>query len=316
MKHEPLVVVTGGAGFIGSHLATSLLAQGRRVRIVDDLSSGKRSNLPPGAEFLEGDVLDLADRAVEDADTVYHLAAQVSVSRSVAAPRESHRSTAESTLAMLEASEKAGVRRFVLASSSAVYGNAEILPRREDQAPEPASPYAAAKLTSEVYSRYWASRGPMETVALRFFNVYGPRQDPTSPYAAAIPTFINRLASGRPIPIFGDGTQTRDFTFVDDVVRGLDAAGLRPAVSGRVFNIASGRSITILELVGLLGGILGQDVSIDFRPPRTGDIHHSAADIGQARQALGFVPEVSLAEGLRKTVASSSGAPMGGPRTS
>jgi UDP-glucose 4-epimerase len=299
--------VTGGAGFIGSHLASSLLALGRRVRIVDDLSSGKRANLPRGADFLEGDVLDLAGRAVEGADTVYHLAAQVSVPRSVAAPRENHRSTAESTLAMLEASEKAAVRRFVLASSSAVYGNAAPLPKREDQSPEPASPYAAAKLTSEFYSRYWATRGSMETVALRFFNVYGPRQDPTSPYAAAIPIFVDRLVSHRPVPIFGDGTQTRDFTFVGDVIRGLLAAATRPSISGRVFNIASGRSIRVLDLVNLLGKILGQSVSIDFRPPRSGDITHSAADIGQATRDLGFAPAVSLEEGLRRTLESFPG---------
>jgi len=297
-----LHVVTGGAGFIGSHLVRDLLGAGFPVRIVDDFSTGKRSNVVDGVEVLEGDAGEMAERAVEGADVVYHLAAQVSVPASVASPLASHRATAGSTLAMLEAAERAGVRRFVLASSSAVYGDLPELPKKEDHPSAPASPYAVAKLCSELYARYWAGRRAPETVALRFFNVYGPRQDPRSPYAAAIPIFVHRLLSGLPVPIYGDGTQTRDFTFVEDVVRGIRAAAETPGVNGRVYNLAGGRPIPILELVRTLARILETEATFDFLPPRAGDIRHSWADISRARRDLGFSPETGLGEGLTRTI--------------
>src|SRR6185503_17273297 len=207
-----LRVVTGGAGFIGSHLVDALLARGHRVRVVDDFSTGQRRNLPDGVELLCGNVNDLAEGAVVGADVVYHLAAQVSVPRSVEDPLGSHRATESSTLSVLHAAERAGVRRVVVASSSAVYGDRPAMPKKEAHEPAPASPYAVAKLCSEIHARHWADHRGLQTVCLRFFNVFGPRQDPRSPYAAAIPIFLSNLLADRPVPIFGDGKQTRDFT--------------------------------------------------------------------------------------------------------
>lgn len=295
-------VVTGGAGFIGSHLARALLAEGRRVRVLDDFSSGRRENVPGGVELLEGDAGELAERAAQGAAVIYHLAALVSVPRSVEAPVESHRSTAASTVAILQAAERAGARRVVLASSSAVYGDDPALPKREDQPARPASPYAVAKLCAELYARHWAERRSLETVSLRFFNVYGPRQDPASPYAAAIPIFLSRLRAGRPVPIYGDGLQTRDFTFVGDVVSGLLAAGRAPGVSGRVYNLASGRATSVLDLVGLLARLTGTRPELRFLPPRPGDLRESWADVARAREDLGYAPRTSLEEGLRATI--------------
>lgn len=295
-------VVTGGAGFIGSHLVEELLRLGRRVRVVDDFSTGRPGNVPAGAELLRGDIVDLAGEAVRDAENIYHLAAMASVPRSVSEPLRCHRMTAESTLALLEAGERAGARCLVLASSSAVYGEAPGLPKREDQLPDPVSPYALAKLTSELYAAHWAARRSLKTVSLRFFNVYGPRQDPESPYAAFIPIALRHLQNGEPIPIYGEGVQTRDFVFVKDVVGGLLAAASSPASTGRVYNIAGGGPITILELVGTLGEILGKRPLLNFLPPRTGDLQESWADISRARRDLGFVPRVALREGLRETI--------------
>jgi UDP-N-acetylglucosamine/UDP-N-acetyl-alpha-D-glucosaminouronate 4-epimerase len=295
-------VVTGGAGFIGSHLVDSLLAEGCRVRVVDDFSTGKESNLSPGVEIVKGDVNAVADRALKDAAVVYHLAAQVSVPSSVASPRSSHRATAESTLAVLEAAERAGVRRFVLASSSAVYGDLPPLPKMEEHSVDPKSPYAVAKYCSELYARYWVARGTVETVALRFFNVYGPRQDPRSPYAAAIPIFVNKLLSGLPVPIYGDGEQTRDFTYVGDVVRGIRAAATAPGANGRVYNIASGRALSVAELVRTIAASLEREARVQILPARPGDIRHSWADVSRARRELYFAAETSLDEGLRRTV--------------
>jgi UDP-glucose 4-epimerase len=299
---EDCVVVTGGGGFIGSHLAEALLAQGRRVRVVDNFATGKRPNVPAGAELLEGDVRDVAAAAVRGASTVYHLAALASVPRSVQWPLETHAATAQGTLAMLAAAESAGVRRLVFASSSSVYGDTPTLPKHEAMTPRPLSPYAAAKLAGEWYARSWAERGTLETVSLRFFNVYGPRQDPDSPYAAVIPIFVSRLRAGRPMPVNGDGGQTRDFTYVADVVAGLLRAGSAPGITGRVYNTAGGRPVSVVDLGKTLAAIFGKAPEFEFRPPRAGDIRDSFADVSAARRDLGFAAAVPLEEGLRRTV--------------
>lgn len=297
-----LVVVTGGAGFIGSHLAETLRAEGRRVRVVDNFVTGRRSILPAGVELVEGDVNDVAGEAVRGASVVFHLAALPSVPRSVRLPLESHRATAQGTLAVLAAAERAGVRRVVVASSSSVYGDTPTLPKHEGMAPRPLSPYAAAKLAAERYAQSWAARGGIETVSLRFFNVYGPRQDPDSPYAAVIPIFIRRLREGKPMPVHGDGGQTRDFTYVADVVRGVILAGGAAGVSGRVYNIAGGRPVSVLEMGRTVARLMGREAAFEFGPARAGDIRDSFADAAAARRDLGFADGVPLEEGLRRTL--------------
>jgi UDP-glucose 4-epimerase len=296
------VVVTGGAGFIGSHLAEALRAQGRRVRVVDNFSTGRRSNVPPGAELLEGDVNEVAVEATRDASIVFHLAAMPSVPGSVKQPLESHRATAQGTLAILAAAERAGARRVILASSSAVYGDSPVLPKIETMAPEPGSPYAAAKLAAELYAASWASRGALEALSLRFFNVYGPRQDPDSPYAAVIPIFARRIREGKRLPVFGDGGQTRDFVYVGDVVRALLLAGSVPGISGRVYNIAGGRPVSVLDMGRALAASMGATPEFEFLPPRPGDIRDSVADVSAARRDLGFSAAVALEDGLRRTM--------------
>jgi UDP-glucose 4-epimerase len=298
----PWSVVTGGGGFIGSHLVEALLAEGRRVRVVDDFSTGRREYVPAGAELLEGDVNAVAPRAVEGADVVYHLAALPSVPRSVERPLECHRATAQATLALLAAAERAGTRRVVFASSSSVYGDTAVLPKREDLPPRPLSPYATAKLAGELYCRSWAAHTRLETVALRFFNVYGPRQDPDSPYAAVIPKFVRCLREGRPMPVFGDGGQTRDFTFVGDVVRGLVLAGSVPGISGRVYNLAGGRPVSLLELARTLASLAGVRPELQLLPPRPGDIRDSWADPAAALRDFGFEAPTALPDGLRRTL--------------
>lgn len=297
-----LHVVTGGAGFIGSHLVDALLSRGHRVRVVDDFSTGQRRNLPDGVELLCGNINDLAEGAVHGAAVVYHLAAQVSVPRSVEDPLGSHRSTETSTLAVLAAAERAGVRRVVLASSSAVYGDRPAMPKKESQEPAPASPYAVAKLCSEIYARHWAEHRGLQTVCLRFFNVFGPRQDPRSPYAAAIPIFLSNLLADRPVPIFGDGKQTRDFTYVDDVVQGILSAGSTLGASGHVYNIAAGRGTSVLEMVEILAQLTGMRAQLEMLPPRPGDLKHSRADISAATRDLKYAPRMGLKDGLLRTV--------------
>jgi UDP-glucose 4-epimerase len=299
---DPFDVVTGGAGFIGSHLADTLLSRGRRVRVVDNFITGRRSLLPAGAELVEGDVNDVADRAFRGASVVYHLAALPSVPRSVEKPLESHQATARGTLAALAAAEKAGVKRLVYASSSSVYGDTPTLPKHERMPPQPLSPYAAAKLAGEMYASAWAGRGGLETVTCRFFNVYGPRQDPDSTYAAVIPIFLRRLKEGKAMPVYGDGGQTRDFTFVLDVVEGLILAGSVPGVSGRTYNLAGGRPVSVLEMGKSLARLSGKPPDFEFRPSRPGDIRDSFAAVDAARRDLGFTALVPLEEGLRRTL--------------
>jgi UDP-glucose 4-epimerase len=297
-----IAVVTGGGGFIGSHLAQALLAEGRPVRVVDNFVTGRRPLVPAGAELLEGDVNDVAPAAVRGASVVYHLAALPSVPRSVKLPLESHRATAQGTLAVLAAAEQEGVRRVVVASSSSVYGDTPTLPKHEGMSPRPLSPYATAKLCAERYAASWALRNRVETVSLRFFNVYGPRQDPDSPYAAVIPIFIRRLREGKPMPVHGDGGQTRDFTYVADVVRGLLLAGSAAGVSGRVYNLAGGAPVSVLDMGRTLAGLMGKEPRFEFGPARAGDIRDSYAAVAAARRDLGFAAAVPLQEGLRRTL--------------
>jgi len=299
---ETLDVVTGGAGFIGSHLAETLLNRGRRIRVVDNLATGRRAILPGGVELIEGDVNEVAGDAFRGAATVYHLAALPSVPRSVKQPLESHHATARGTLSALDAAERAGVKRFVFASSSSVYGDTPTLPKHERMPPQPLSPYAAAKLAGEYYAASWAERGALETVSLRFFNVYGPRQDPDSPYAAVIPIFLRKLREGKRMTVFGDGSQTRDFTFVADVVEGLIRAGSVPGVSGRVYNLAGGRPVSVLDMGKTLARLCGKAADFEFLPSRPGDIRDSFADVDAARRDLGFMASIPLEEGLRRTL--------------
>ncbi len=295
-----LHVVTGGAGFIGSHLVEALLREGRRVRVVDDFSTGKRSRVPPAAELMEGDAAALAARAVEGAAVVHHLAAMPSVPRSVEDPQASHHATTETLLAVLAAAERARVRRVVFTSSCAVYGDSPVLPRREDQPPRPLSPYAAAKLAGELYARSWAVHTRLETVSLRLFNVYGPRQDPDSPYAAVVPIFLGRLRKGRPLPVFGDGKQLRDFVYIRDVVRAIMESGTS-GVSGSVYNIAAGRGVSVMDLGRAAARVAGSSAEFELFPPRPGDIRDSWADVSAAARDLGFAAETPLETGLRMT---------------
>jgi UDP-glucose 4-epimerase len=300
--NEDFDVVTGGAGFIGSHLADTLRARGRRVRIVDNFSTGRRALLAKDADLVEGDVNDVAAAAFQGASTVYHLAALPSVPRSVKMPLESHHATARGTLAALAAAERGGVKRFVFASSSSVYGDTPTLPKHERMPPNPLSPYAAAKLAGEFYTTSWSGRGGLETVSCRFFNVYGPRQDPDSPYAAVIPIFLRKLREGKPMTVYGDGGQTRDFTFVLDVVDGLIGAAAAAGVSGRVYNLAGGRPVTVLDMGKTLARLSGKPATFEHLPPRPGDIRDSFADAAAARRDLGFAAAVPLEEGLRRTL--------------
>jgi UDP-glucose 4-epimerase len=298
-------LVTGGAGFIGSHLVEELLRRGESVRILDDFSSGLRANVPSGVEVIDGSVADepTATKAVAGCDYVLHEAAIPSVPRSVAEPLATNRANVDGTLAILVAARDAGVKRVVFAGSSSVYGNAAVLPKREDMRPMPLSPYALQKLVSEQYCQMFTQLYGLETVTTRYFNVFGPRQQPGSPYSGVISLFIEALTSGKPPLILGDGRQTRDFTYVADVVQGVLAAATTPGVGGEVFNVAVGGRISLLELVRTLQTVLKSDIEPTFGPERTGDVRDSQADIVKARQKLGFEPSVPFEEGIRRTVA-------------
>ena len=301
-------LVTGGAGFIGSHIAAALAASGARVRVLDDLSTGHAENLEEiggNVEFVRGGLTD-ADalrRALAGVEVVFHEAAIPSVPRSVENPAETHRACVEGTFALLDAARGAGVRRVVYAASSSAYGDQPTLPKVEDMRPEPLSPYAAAKLVGEYYCQVWTRVYGFETVALRYFNVFGPRQDPSSQYSGVISRFISALASGgRPV-IYGDGEQSRDFTYVSNVVDGNLRAAESGAAVGRVMNLATGRRTTLNELLESLKKLTGRDdVQAEYREPRVGDVRHSLADIACAREHLGYEPQVGLEEGLRHTL--------------
>ena len=299
-------LVTGGAGFIGSNLADRLLAEGAAVRVFDNLSTGFRDNVPGGAALFEGDIRDEAAvrAAVVGIDVVFHFAASRAVLQSVENPLSTDLANTHGTLMVLKAAQDAGVRRVVSASSSSVYGGAKQLPTPESAPLIPRSPYAVSKLAGEHYCRVWSELFGLETVALRYFNVYGPRQRPDSAYAAVIPLFTSALRTGTRPVVHGDGLQSRSFAYVDDVVEANLAAAAAPAdaCSGKAYNIAGHLSRTLLELLDELGEILGVDVDPEHTAPRAGDVRHSSADLTAAARDLGWEPKVDLPEGLRRTV--------------
>jgi nucleoside-diphosphate-sugar epimerase len=301
-----LYVVTGGAGFIGSHLAEELERRGERVRVADSLITGHRRNVAHlrSVEFVEGDLanLDVAREAVAGADYVLHQAAIPSVPRSVTDPITSNRANVDATLNVLVAARDAGVKRLVYAGSSSAYGDTPTLPKREDMPTNPLSPYALQKLVGEQYLQLFTRLYGLETVTTRYFNVFGPRQDPSSPYSGVISLFAMRMLEGRAPTIQGDGGQTRDFTYVANVVDGVLRACTAPGASGQVINVAVGGRISINELCSTIGSLLGSTVTPEHTPPRAGDVRDSQADITKAREILGYVPIVTFEEGLRRTL--------------
>ncbi len=304
--HGVRALVTGGAGFIGSHIVDALVDRGDEVRVLDNLSTGYEANVNPKAKLIRGDVADQAAvaEAVDGCELVFHEAASRAVLRSVERPLETDTANTHGTLTVLKEAQEAGVRRVVYASSSSVYGGAELLPTPETAPAYPRSPYAVSKLAAEHYCRVFAELYGLETVALRYFNVYGPRQRPDSAYAAVIPLFIDALSKGiRPI-VHGDGLQSRDFGYIADVTAANLAAAFAPATacSGNAYNIAGGREYSLLDLLNLLGGILGVQPNPEHTDPRAGDVRHSRADLAAARRDLGHGPAVSFEEGLRHTV--------------
>lgn len=300
-------LVTGGAGFIGSHLVEALTAAGRRVRVLDDLSSGLDGNLAhvsPAPELIAGDIADaeVVAKAVAGCEVVFHLAAKASVQYSVENPLGSHRSCATGTLQVLEAARQAGVRRVVYAGSASAYGIPDGDIQSETSPLRALSPYAAAKLAGEFYAQAFAASYGLETVTLRFFNIFGPRQRADSPYSGVIALFVAALMAERVPKIFGDGLQSRDFTYVGDVVQALMKAAAVPGVSGRVYNVGTGRRVNLRELLAALNRLMDKDVAPEFHPPRPGDIRHSCADITAARRDLGYEPVFSFEEGLSRTL--------------
>ena len=300
-------LVTGGAGFIGSHVVDALVGRGDTVRVVDDLSTGRRDNLAShdAVELVEADLTapGVATEAVGGVEYVIHLAAIPSVPRSVEDPLTSHRANVDGTLRVLTAARDARVRRLVYASSSSVYGDSPTLPKDEAMRPNPLSPYALQKLIGEQYTSLYHALYGLETVSLRFFNVFGPRQDPRSPYSGVISLFIAALREGRPPTIYGDGEQTRDFTYVGDVAAGLLAACAAAEVGGCVINLAGGGRTSLNQLFGILRDLTGSAVEPIYGAPRPGDVRDSQADPRLATRLLGFEPRVSLEEGLRRTIA-------------
>ena len=301
-----ICLVTGGAGFIGSHVVDALVSQGNDVRVIDDLSTGFRENLPTNSnvEFVEADLAapGVASAAVDGVEWVVHLAAIPSVPRSVSEPARTHRANVEGTQALLLASRDAKVRRVVQASSSSVYGESETLPKHEEMYPSPLSPYALHKLIAEQYAALYTRLYGLETVSLRFFNVFGPRQSPGSQYSGVISLFTAALLEGRSPTIYGDGEQTRDFTYVSDVAEGILLSLSAPEASGRAINLAQGGRTSVNSLYAMLQRSTGVERAAIYKEPRTGDIRDSQADITQAREVLGFAPGVTVEEGLRRTV--------------
>ncbi len=299
-------LVTGGAGFIGSHLAEELLRRGHRVRVADSLITGKRANLASikAAEFLEGDLAEesFAETAAAGMDYVLHQAAIPSVPRSVKDPVTSNRANITATLNTLVAAKKAGVKRLVYAASSSAYGNTPTLPKREDMPSNPLSPYALQKFVGEQYCRLFTELYGFETVSIRYFNVFGPRQDPGSPYSGVISQFATVMPAGRQPTIYGDGEQTRDFTYIANVVDGVLRACDAPKASGEVINVATGGRISLNDLVRVLNKLVGSSLEPIYKEPRAGDVRDSQADISKAKALLGYVPLVSFEDGLKLTL--------------
>jgi UDP-glucose 4-epimerase len=305
-----LRLVTGGAGFIGSHVVERLLEDGLQVRVLDNFSTGRRENLAfaKGAgsalEMIEGDLRDLAtvERAVRGVDVIYHQAAMRSVPRSIDDPLGANDNNVNGTLHILDAARRLSVKRVVYASSSSVYGDNPELPKREDQPSAPISPYAASKAAGEYYARVWTKLYGVETVGLRYFNVFGPRQDPKSEYAAVLPRFILWAMRGQPLEVHGDGTQSRDFTFIDNVVEANILAGEAPDASGEAFNVGCGERTSLLEVIGMLESILARPLTRRHSPSRGGDVAHTLADVSKAKRLMGYTPLVGFADGFRRTV--------------
>ena len=300
-------LVTGGAGFIGSHIAETLIERSDKVRVVDNLSTGHLSNLNAfrdRVEFIEGDLIDakLMEEIVDGVDCIFHEAALASVPRSVEDPLATNAACVTGTLTLLDAARRAGVRRLVYAASSSVYGDQPTSSKREADLPKPISPYGAAKLAAELYCQAFTATYAFETVCLRYFNVFGPRQDPDSEYSAVIPRFISAMLSGGQPEVYGDGLQSRDFTFVANVVQGNLLAADAKHVAGQTFNVANGRSTDLLTLLDTLNRLLETDVKPKHSPPRAGDVRESLADITRARELLGYEPIVDFEEGLRRSI--------------
>lgn len=301
-------LVTGGAGFIGSHIAAALMASGARVRVLDDLSTGHRENLEEiggDLDFIEGSVADetLLKKALQGVEVIFHEAAIPSVPRSVESPRQTHVASVDGTFSLLMAARDNRVRRVVYAASSSAYGDQPTLPKSEQMLPDPLSPYAVAKLVGEYYCQVFTRVYGLETVSLRYFNVFGPRQDPGSQYSGVVSRFISALLSGERPVIFGDGEQSRDFTYIDNVVAANMSAASAKDAAGKVINVANGQRITLNELLAALKDLTGKhDVTAEYREPRVGDVKHSLADITLAREFLGYESRVGLREGLQRTI--------------
>jgi len=298
-----LYLVTGGAGFIGSHIIDELLSRGHRVRVLDNFSTGRRENIAhvmDDIDLLEGDIqsYERVHNAARGADHVIHLAALPSVPRSVQDPLTTHQVNTTGTLNVLLAARDADIKRVVIASSSSVYGANPVLPKREDLVLQPISPYGVSKMAAEHYCTAFSQVYGLQTVGLRYFNVFGARQNPNSQYSAVIPKFMTMAKEGERAVIYGDGSQTRDFTYVSNVVAGTLAASAAPDASGRVMNLACGASHSLLDLVATIGRVVGRDLQYDCEPPRPGDIKDSFADITLARELLGYEPTVGLEEGI------------------
>lgn len=308
MALSGIALVTGGAGFIGSHLASALVANGARVRVIDDLSTGYQENLDEiggDFDFVRASVADevALKKALEDVELVFHEAAIPSVPRSVENPRQTHIASVDSTFSLLLAARERNVRRVVYAASSSAYGDQPTLPKVETMLPEPLSPYAVAKLVGEYYAQVFTRVYGLETVSLRYFNVFGPRQDPSSQYSGVISRFISGLLGNEKLVIYGDGEQSRDFTYIDNVVDANMKAAEKSEPVGHVLNVATGERITLNVLLEELKSLTSRpDASAEYQPTRAGDVKHSLADISRARTLLGFEPTIDLREGLTRTI--------------
>jgi nucleoside-diphosphate-sugar epimerase len=300
-------LVTGGAGFIGSNICKKLASQGCFVRVVDNLLTGKRSNLAAVSdriEFIEADMGDeeIARTCMKDIDFCLHQGALPSVPRSVDDPAATHKHCLDATFTLLLAARDAGVKRFVYASSSSAYGDTPTLPKVESMSPQPLSPYAAAKLAGEYYAEVFYKVFGLETISLRYFNVFGPHQDPTSQYAAAIPAFVTAILKNKPPTVYGDGLQSRDFTYVDNVVEANLLAARVEHTAGQVVNIASGKAVTVNDVIDIINDLLGKNVKPIYDAPRPGDVKHSLADITLAKKTIGYKPTITFKQGLKRAI--------------